>query len=93
MNQNLKYAVGIDVSMDNFHVCFSVIDTLQKVTIKGSRSFTNNSKGFQALAIWVKNHQKETNLPIIYAMEATGTHSLGYTMKIWHGFFIIWVIK
>lgn len=91
MNQNLKYAVGIDVSMDNFHVCFSVINALQKVTIKGSRSFTNNSKGFQSLAIWVKNHQKEANLPIIYAMEATGIyyenlawflHHLGHQVSV-----------
>ena len=89
MNQNLKYAVGIDISMGEFHVCFSVIDALQKVTIKGSRSFTNNSKGFQALAIWVKAHQKEANLPIVYAMEVTGTHSQEFIMKTWHGFFII----
>ena len=81
MNQNLKYAVGIDISMGEFHVCFSVIDALQKVTIKASRSFTNNSKGFQALAIWVKAHQKEPNLPVVYAMEVTGTHSLGFTTK------------
>ena len=91
MNQNLKYAVGIDISMDKFHVYFSVIDALQKVTIKGSRSFTNNSKGFQALAIWVKFHQKEPNLPLVYAMEATGVyyenlawflHHLGHQVSV-----------
>jgi transposase len=74
MSQFLKYAVGIDVSKDSFHVCLSVIDTLQKVTIKSSRSFTNQSKGFQELASWVKSHRKEANIPLVYLMEATGVY-------------------
>lgn len=79
MNQSLKYAIGIDVSKDKsggvpFDVCLSVIDTLQKVTIKASRSFVNQSKGFQELAQWVKNHHKEEKLPIVYLMEATGVY-------------------
>ena len=82
MNQNSKYAVGIGVPMDDFHVCFSVIDALQKVTIMASRSFTNNSKGFQTLAIWVKSHHKEVSLSAVYAMEITGIHSLGLLRKL-----------
>lgn len=73
-NPSLKYAVGIDVSKDDFHVCLSVIDTLQKVTIKATRSFTNGTKSFQGLAQWVKSHHKETDLPIVYLMEATGVY-------------------
>lgn len=75
-NPLLKYAVGIDVSKDEFHACLSVIDTSQKVTIKATRSFTNGSKGFQGLAQWVKSHHKQADLPIVYLMETTGTHSL-----------------
>jgi transposase len=82
MTKFLKYAVGIDVSKDSFHVCLSVIDTLQKVTIKASRSFSNQSKGFQELAHWVKNHRKEEDIPLVYLMEATGTHSQEFTTKI-----------
>lgn len=73
-NQALKYALGIDVSKDKFDVCLTVIDTLQKVTIKASRNFTNNSKGFKELAQWVKTHHKESKLPIVYLMEATGVY-------------------
>lgn len=73
-NQVLKYAVGMDVSKDKIDVCLTVIDTLQKVTIKASRSFTNNSKGFKELAQWVKTHHKEPKLPIVYLMEATGVY-------------------
>ncbi len=74
MSKFLKYAVGIDVSKDSFHVCLSVIDTLQKVTIKASRSFANQSKGFQELAQWVKNYRKDEDIPIVYLMEATGVY-------------------
>jgi transposase len=73
-NPSLKYAVGIDVSKDEFHACLSVIDSSQKVTIKATRSFTNGSKGFQGLAQWVKSHHKEMDLPIVYLMEATGVY-------------------
>ncbi|MDR6562245.1 MULTISPECIES: transposase [unclassified Arcicella] len=82
MSKFLKYAVGLDVSKDHFHVCLSVIDTLQKVTIKAIRSFANQSKGFQELAQWVKNHCKEADIPIVYLIEATGTHSQEFTTKI-----------
>ena len=62
------------VCKDKFDVCLTVIDTLQKVTIKASRSFTNNSKDFKELAQWVKTHHKEPKLPIVYLMEATGIY-------------------
>ena len=78
-NPLLKYAVGIDVSKDEFDAggvppCLSVIDTSQKVTIKATRSFTNGSKGSQGLAQWVKSHHKQADLPIVYLMEATGVY-------------------
>ena len=73
-SQAFKYAVGIDISKSDFHVCLSVIDNLQKVTIKASRSFTNDSRGFQGLANWVKSHHKQSELPLVYLMEATGVY-------------------
>jgi len=42
----LKYGVGIDMAMKKFDVCLSLIDNVQKVTVKSSTSFTNNLKGF-----------------------------------------------
>lgn len=70
----LKYAVGIDVSKDKFDVCMSVIDTHQKVTIKATRSFANNPKGFKELATWVVSHQKDKEISLVYLMEATGVY-------------------
>ena len=45
----LKQSVGIDVSKDKLDVCFSSIDSVQKVTIKSTRRFDNQAKGFKEL--------------------------------------------
>lgn len=77
----LKYAVGIDVAKDKLDVCLSVIDTEQKVTIKATRKFTNNSAGFEELVIWVDKHRADKTLRIVYGMEATGVY---YENLAWH---------
>jgi transposase len=74
MEQNLQYAVGIDISKDSFHACISVINTIQKVTVKASYSFLNTPAGFNELLNWVKKHHKENALPLVYLMEATGIY-------------------
>jgi transposase len=70
---NLKYAIGIDVSMKDFACCLSVINDQQEVKVKASHKFTNTLSGFQSLLEWVKKHAKE-RLPIVYVMEATGVY-------------------
>lgn len=70
---NLKYAVGIDVSMKSFACCLSVINDQQEVKVKASHKFTNNVTGFGSLLEWLKRHTKET-LPVVFAMEATGVY-------------------
>jgi transposase len=69
----LKYGIGIDMAMKKFDVCFSVIDTLQKVTVKASTSFTNNAKGFIAFSKWVNKHTK-LDLSKVFLAEATGVY-------------------
>ena len=69
----LKYGIGIDMAMKKFDVCFSVIDTAQKVTVKASSSFTNNAKGFTDLLKWAKKHAK-LDLPKVFLAEATGVY-------------------
>jgi hypothetical protein len=44
--QLLKYGIGIDMSMQKFDVCISVIDAEQRVLIKATHSFENTPKGF-----------------------------------------------
>jgi transposase len=43
---NLKYAIGIDVSMKDFACCLSVINDQQEVKVKASHKFTNTLSGF-----------------------------------------------
>ena len=69
----LKYGIGIDVAMNKFDVCLSLIDMAQKVTVKSSTSFTNNLKGFNDFLKWVDKHVK-LPLPKVFLAEATGIY-------------------
>lgn len=71
--KNLKYAVGIDVSMKDFACCLSVINDQQEVKVKATHKFSNSTVGFKLFLEWVKRHSKEV-LPVVYAMEATGVY-------------------
>jgi transposase len=57
--KNLKYSVGIDVSMKDFACCLSVINQEQEVKVKASHKFGNNLPGFKASLEWLKRHLKE----------------------------------
>jgi transposase len=69
----LKYSLGVDVSKEEHHVCLSVIDQVQKVTIKASRKFANTSKGFEQLLDWLKKNRK-LPLPLSIVLEASGVY-------------------
>lgn len=71
--KNLKYSIGIDVSMKDFACCLSVINDRQDVKVKASHKFNNTSTGFDLLLEWLKHHLKE-QLPMIFVMEATGVY-------------------
>ncbi len=70
----LKYCAGLDVSSKDFHACLSVIDSLQKVTVKCSSKFANNSNGFNSLDAWLVKHHKQKDIPLVVVMEATGVY-------------------
>lgn len=71
--KNLKYAIGIDVSMKDFACCLSVINDEQEVKIKATHKFNNTPTGCKQLLDWVNRHSKE-ELPTVYVMEATGVY-------------------
>jgi transposase len=70
----LKYALGMDVSKKDIHVCLSVIDSKQQVRVKASSKFANNEQGFKALLVWVNRHKKESDIPLVNVIEATGVY-------------------
>jgi transposase len=69
----LKYGLGIDMAMEKFDVCISIIDKLQHVMIRAQCSFNNNQKGFEAFVLWVTKNTKLA-IPAVYLMEATGVY-------------------
>jgi transposase len=80
MIQILKQSVGADMSKDNFDACFSVIDTDQKVTVKGTRKFPNTKRGFEEFLKWVEKFAKE-GIAMVFVMEATGVY---YEQLAWY---------
>lgn len=69
-----KYSVGIDISKNDFHACFSGIDNNQQVKVLRSGTFKNNRKGFVELAKWTKDTAREKIVPVVIIMEATGVY-------------------
>jgi len=70
----LKYSVGLDVSSEDIHACFSVIDAEQRVKVISSKVVTNNSKGLVILTTWIEKSRKLKELPLVIGMEATGIY-------------------
>ena len=71
--KNLKYSIGIDVSMKDFACCISVINDQQDVKVRATHKFANSVAGFGSLLAWVARHRKE-ELPTVFVMEATGVY-------------------
>jgi transposase len=69
----LKYGLGIDMAMEKFDACISIIDKLQHVMIRAQCSFNNNKKGFETFILWVSKNTKLA-IPAVYLMEATGIY-------------------
>ena len=69
----IKYSVGIDIGKKNYHVCLSSIDTQQNVKVISTTKFNNTLKGNESFIKWVNNKIKH-DLPLFYAMEATGVY-------------------
>lgn len=74
----VKYCVGIDISKDEMAVCFSQMDGQQRITIKGSRKFSNNLRGWKSLQAWICRFRKNAEVPLVLVVEATGVYYEGF---------------
>jgi transposase len=70
----LKYALGIDISAKDFHVCISSIDSRQTVKVIATSKFANSPFGLKSLIIWMNKHHRQNDIPLVVAMEATGVY-------------------
>jgi len=69
----IKQNAGLEIDLKKIKVSFQVLDDQQHIKIKGSRTFDNTMKGFEALEQWL--HQKRTDqLPVHLTLEATGVY-------------------
>jgi transposase len=84
VTQLIKYCVGIDVSKATLEVCLRSIDIQQNSVIKGSRTFSNGKKGFEALVSWMEKLYKDKTVPMVVAMEATGVYHEGVAYFLAH---------
>jgi transposase len=87
----LKYSLGLDVSKSSFHACISTIDAKQAVKVQRSGTFSNNEKGFTELQSWISREHRDSSLPLVITLEATGIyherlalylHQNGYAISI-----------
>lgn len=70
----LKYSIGLDVSKSSVHVCISTIDNRQSVKVQRSGHFSNSEKGFQELQLWIAKEHRDSMIPLVVALEATGIY-------------------
>lgn len=69
----IKQNVGIDISKDTLAVCMIWLYEDLTIKVKGTRSFSNNQRGFRELYEWVLSKQN-TGIKISYTMESTGVY-------------------
>lgn len=69
----IKQSVGVDISMDKFDACFSVMSSDQTIKIKGTKKFKQTLKGFEEFLSWIEK-RRLPNIPLVVAMEATGVY-------------------
>ena len=73
-----KYCLGNDISKKEMSVCFSQIDDRRNVTVKATRKFENNLRGWKALQNWIMRHYKFPDAPLVLVVEATGVYYEGF---------------
>lgn len=88
----IKYCVGNDVSKDDLSVCFSQMDAQQRVTVKGTRKFENNLRGWKAFQNWLVRFRKDNVLPLHIVMEATGVYYEGVAYFLRDQGFVVSVV-
>ena len=68
-----RQCIGIDMSKDDFAVCFSVCDESQEIKHLASAKFPSNQKGFKQFNSWTSKWMKK-DIPLSMVIEATGVY-------------------
>lgn len=73
MKKIVKQALGTDVSQNELVVCLGRMYDDWIPELYARKTFSNNSKGFCALMLWVKKLM-DPSIPLRFVMEATGVY-------------------
>lgn len=69
----IKQNVGVDISKDDFKVCFYCLDQNGRKFIKGSRTFKNTLAGFVEFMKWIEKKRADS-ITVRITIEATGVY-------------------
>ena len=88
----VKYVLGIDASKKDIHVCLSVIDLRQQVKVKATSKFSNSTQGFKGLVSWLNRYTKESDVPLVSVIEATGVYYESCALFLYNAGFDVAVV-
>jgi len=71
----IRQNVGIDISKDDFKVCYSGMTSAIEIVKFGSKTFDNHRNGFTSLLEWVcRKNKGNTESAPSFTLEATGVY-------------------
>jgi transposase len=73
-NRFVRYGVGIDISMEDFHVCMSGLSDSEQVKIIATHKFSQSPKGIESCISWIKARHKQADMPLRIVLEVTGVY-------------------
>lgn len=76
----MYYSIGLDVDKASFKACLKVREGNNRSSVKATRTFNNNLKGFNEFDQWLKKHLK-SQVSVKIVMEATGVY---HEHLAWH---------
>lgn len=69
----IRQNVGVDISKDDYKICFYQLFDNQKQSVKGSRTFKNKLSAFYDFVKWVEK-RRVPNISVRITVEATGVY-------------------
>jgi len=73
-NVFVNYGVGVDMSKDSFHGCFSATTEQGNVKVIAQKKFKNNQTGHKQFKVWIEKNRKNKALNYQILLEVTGVY-------------------
>lgn len=70
----LKYGIGVDMGMKEFHGCIKIEQLDGHIKVKASKKFKNTNAGHKQFYQWIEKNRKEKEVPYQVVVEVTGVY-------------------